>query len=280
MQSYRVALSQHDAQEMKNSKGEFADAVKEFKTGISDAKDAHTLQALEGEWEKFVASPTDANFETLDNAATGVLDDSLHDAGRFTKSAHSNYSSSQRFVWILLALAVAGAAGIGFLLTRTILPRVRAFSGLAGKVAEGDLTQRVETGSRDELGQLGSHLNEMVESLGAMAGRVLEGAEGIASSANEILASVTEQNASANQQSASASGESKITQHLDAEANQQRAGREDKQEVVVVQRYGVRDRQKHRQQDPQQQAARPQAVLDHSGAKHEHQCGGDAECEQ
>src|SRR3954454_1462375 len=220
LQSYRVALLNHDAKEMQNSKTEFAAAVKEFKAGISDSKDAATLQALEHEWEKFVATPTDANFDTLDKAATGVLDDSIYDAGRFTKSAHSNYSTSKGLVWILLALGVAAAGGIGFLLTRTILPRVRAFSGLAGTVAQGDLTQRVETGSKDELGDLGTHLNEMVEGLAGMAGRVLEGAQAITSSANEILASVSEQTASANQQSAAINQTTTATEEIRASAQQ------------------------------------------------------------
>ena len=220
LQSYRAAQLAHDAQEMHDSRGEFEEGIKAFKAGISDSADLKTIQALEGVWQKFLSSPTDANFDAVDAAGTDVLKDSRYDAGRFTKAAHSTYSSSRKIVWILLAIGLIAAAGIGFILTRAILPRVRAFSGLAGKVAEGDLTQRVETGSKDELGDLGAHLNEMVESLGGMAGRVLEGAEAIASSASEILASVTEQNASANQQSASINQTTTATEEIRASAQQ------------------------------------------------------------
>jgi methyl-accepting chemotaxis protein len=220
LQSFRVAQLQHDPTEMQNSKGEFAAGVADFKKAITDANDAKTIQALDAVWAKFTASPTNANFDAVDKAATGVLDDSKYDASRFTKSAHSTYSSSKTFVLMLIALAVAAAAGIGFLLTRAILPRIRAFSGLAGKVAEGDLTQRVEPGAKDELGDLGTHLNDMVESLAGMSKQVLDGAEAIASSANEILASVTEQNASANQQSAAINETTTATEEIRASAQQ------------------------------------------------------------
>jgi methyl-accepting chemotaxis protein len=220
VETFRRAQLQHDTKAMETAKADFATAAKTFKSAVSDDVDVKTMNELQAQWTKFLGAPNEANFAAVDKAATGVVDDAKYDGGRFTKSAHSNYSSSKTFVWILLAIGLAAAAAIGFLLTRAILPRIREFSGLAGKVAEGDLTQRVEPGAKDELGDLGSHLNEMVESLGAMSKRVLEGAEAISSSANEILASVTEQNATANEQSAAINQTTTATEEIRASAQQ------------------------------------------------------------
>jgi methyl-accepting chemotaxis protein len=220
VETFRRAELQHDAKTQDSAKADFAAAANRFKSAVADPIDVRTMNELQAQWTKFIDAPTEANFNAVDKAATDVVDDAKGDGTRFTKSAHSDYASSKTFVWILLALGIAAAAAIGFLLTRTILPRVRAFSGLAGKVAEGDLTQRVEPGSKDELGELGTHLNEMVEGLAGMAGRVLEGAEAISSSASEILASVTEQNASANQQSAAINQTTTATEEIRASAQQ------------------------------------------------------------
>src|SRR5690242_4498405 len=220
VETFRRAQLQHDAKGMDSAKADFAASANSFKAHVSDSADVKTMDQLQAEWTKFLDAPHEANFEAVDKAATGVVNDARYDGGRFTKSAHQNYSSSRRFVWILLALGLAAAAAIGFLLTRAILPRVRAFSGLAGKVAEGDLTQRVEPGSKDELGDLGTHLNDMVESLAGMSKQVLDGAEAISSSANEILASVTEQNASATQQSAAINQTTTATEEIRASAEQ------------------------------------------------------------
>jgi methyl-accepting chemotaxis protein len=220
VETFRRTELQHDAKGMEAAKADFATAATNFRAAVSDAADVKTMNALQAEWTKFLGAPNEANFNAVDKAATDVVNDAKYDGGRFTKKAHSNYSSSRTFVWILLALGLAAAAGIGFLLTRAILPRIRAFSGLAGKVAEGDLTQRVEPGAKDELGDLGRHLNEMVESLGGMSKQVLEGAEAIASSANEILASVTQQNATANEQSAAINETTTATEEIRASAQQ------------------------------------------------------------
>jgi methyl-accepting chemotaxis protein len=217
---YRKDELQHNTADLAKDKAAFASAMKRFQAGISDAADARTAKVLQAEWDAYVTSPSEARFAALEKAAADVLNDSLYDAGRFTKSAHSTYTASRLVVWILLALGVAAAAAIGFLLSRSILPRVRSFSKLASDVAGGDLTARLDVKGSDELADLGRSLNEMVENLAAMSGRVLEGAESIASSASEILATVTEQNAGASQQSASINQTTTATEEIRASAEQ------------------------------------------------------------
>jgi signal transduction histidine kinase len=64
-----------------------------------------------------------------------------------------------------LAIAAAGAAGIalllGSLLARLITRPLRELTAAAGRIAAGNLEQRVEVRSRDELGQLASQFNQM-----------------------------------------------------------------------------------------------------------------------
>ncbi|HEX6458939.1 MAG TPA: methyl-accepting chemotaxis protein [Thermoleophilaceae bacterium] len=135
-------------------------------------------------------------------------------------SADSTYGSTRSLLLVFLVIGLLAAAALAVLLVRNIVPRVRAYAGFAGKVAEGDLTVRVDAEGRDELADLGTHLNEMVENLAQMSGRVLEGAVTISSSANEILASVNQQTAGANQQSAAINETTTATEEIRATAEQ------------------------------------------------------------
>ncbi len=135
-------------------------------------------------------------------------------------SADKTYDSTRTLLLVFLLIGLVAAAALAVVLVRNIVPRIKAYAGFAGKVAEGDLTVRAETKGHDELADLGTHLNEMVTSLAAMSGRVLEGAQTISSSASEILASVNQQTAGANQQSAAINETTTATEEIRATAEQ------------------------------------------------------------
>jgi methyl-accepting chemotaxis protein len=159
------------------------------------------------------------------------IGDTLNDgaaayAVKAEKAANSTAKSSRTFVLLILFGSLIAGAALGFWLIRNIVPRVRAMGVFAEKVADGDLTARVEIKGDDELAELGGHLNGMVENLAEMSGQVLEGATAIGSSASEILATVNQQTAGANQQSAAINETTTATEEIRATAEQaaQKAG--------------------------------------------------------
>jgi methyl-accepting chemotaxis protein len=121
---------------------------------------------------------------------------------------------------LIALLCLLGIAGVAVLIARVVARKVSSYSDFAGKVAEGDLTVKLDVKGSDELADLGSHLNEMVGNLAQMSGRVLEGAQSISSSASEILATVNQQTAGANQQSAAINETTTATEEIRATAEQ------------------------------------------------------------
>jgi methyl-accepting chemotaxis protein len=127
-------------------------------------------------------------------------------------------------------VAVALGVAVAIWLARNITAPLGYAVGIARRVAQGDLTARVEVRSKDETGQLMAALKDMNTSLLDIVSRVRSGTDTIATASTEInagnqdLSSRTEQQASSLEETASSMEEltSTVKQNADnaREANQ------------------------------------------------------------
>ncbi|MDO8376556.1 MAG: methyl-accepting chemotaxis protein, partial [Aquabacterium sp.] len=86
----------------------------------------------------------------------------------------------------LLAVMAAGAVVFAVLLTRSVTRPLRAAAALAARVAQGDLSARIEVEGNDEAAQLLRSLQTMTEQLAAMVQAVRESSEAIGHASSEI----------------------------------------------------------------------------------------------
>jgi diguanylate cyclase (GGDEF)-like protein len=77
--------------------------------------------------------------------------------------AARTYSASRALMLETAAAIMLAVAGVVMLLIRSVVPRVRAYSGFAARVAGGQLDQRLRPHGHDELSDLGTTLNELVD---------------------------------------------------------------------------------------------------------------------
>jgi methyl-accepting chemotaxis protein len=125
-----------------------------------------------------------------------------------------------------VAALLLGAA-LAWWLTRSITGPLHRAVALANAVAQGDLSTRIETVSRDETGELMAALQTMNENLNALVTRVRSGADTIATAAAEIatgnhdLSARTEAQAGALEESASSMEELTGTVRQNADNAQQ-----------------------------------------------------------
>jgi methyl-accepting chemotaxis protein len=107
-------------------------------------------------------------------------------AAAATNSGASAYS---RVLWIFaIAAFVALLIGVvaALVITRSITGPVQRASDAVKAVADGDLTQRLQSSGRDELGQLLSMLDEMTQNLARMVSGVRQGCDQLNVAAAEI----------------------------------------------------------------------------------------------
>lgn len=115
-----------------------------------------------------------------------------------------------RLLLVLICLAAAAAGGmIAWLITRSVTRPIHQALALADRVAQGDLTYRVQAVHQNETGLLLKALDNMNSSLRHIVGQVRDGAEAISTAASQIaagnqdLSARTEEQASSLEQTAS-----------------------------------------------------------------------------
>jgi methyl-accepting chemotaxis protein len=172
----------------------------------SDESAADPTQGTAAREMSFAAART--TFQPLRESIDKWWDYNEHLSDATTTSAEAAY---KRVLWIfgiasLVALAIGAAAALT--ITRSITGPVQRASQAVKAVAGGDLTQRLDSSARDELGQLLTMLDEMTQNLARMVAGVRQGCDQLNVAAAEIaqgnadLSARTESQASSLEQTA------------------------------------------------------------------------------
>ncbi len=165
--------------------GERDSGIREFTTTMNEVQRSYREQV-----RKLVAFQNGTMTKTLD-----------------TMTATYNET---RLLLVLICLLAAVAGGvIAWLITRSVIRPINQALALADRVAQGDLTFRVQVAHQDETGLLLKALDNMNSSLRHIVGQVRDGAEAISTAASQIaagnqdLSARTEEQASSLEQTAS-----------------------------------------------------------------------------
>ena len=140
------------------------------------------------------------------------------------KRAEDSYQSTRAVVAGLSLLAVLLGVIAAFMIIRVLRRQLNEAVVAARRVADGDLTVKVEAKSKDEIGQLLQALSDMVNGLKRLAGDVAAGAHSVAGTSAEIaqsnhdMAQRTEEQASTLEETASSMEElaSTVKQNADS----------------------------------------------------------------
>jgi methyl-accepting chemotaxis protein len=98
------------------------------------------------------------------------------------------YSSTKIVMVATLVVSIAFGMFLAFVISRMITVPLVAGVDLTNRIASGDLTVDVRSGSRDEVGQLMDAIRHMVENLRTMIARTVEIAGSIASASTQLHA--------------------------------------------------------------------------------------------
>ncbi|MCI3912971.1 methyl-accepting chemotaxis protein [Pseudomonas viridiflava] len=141
---------------------------------------------------KVIQVKTEAGQETLEDLGDKMLNAVAELSALQGTRRDSEADSSRKTLSGVAALALLVGLLAAWIMTRQITEPLRQTLIAAARIAQGDLSKDLETGRRDELGQLQNSMQAMTLSLRELIGGIGDGVSQIASAA-EQLSAVTEQ---------------------------------------------------------------------------------------
>ncbi len=141
-------------------------------------KNQEAVKVMMGE-----ARPAVAAWQESINKAVKFFNGKMDEKYAEAKAA---YTAAVIFMITGTILALILGSVMAILTTRSITHPLAAVGEVIQTVAQGDLTQRVEIHSKDELGELGRILNETNEGLREMVLQIQESAQAISTASGEI----------------------------------------------------------------------------------------------
>lgn len=103
-------------------------------------------------------------------------------------AAQEAYTTGRNLMVGIAAIAVFLGAAIALFITRSVTGPLALAGQVAARVADGDLTSRIEVTAMDETGQLLQSMKTMNDNLKDMVGKINESASSVASGAGQISA--------------------------------------------------------------------------------------------
>ena len=95
--------------------------------------------------------------------------------------------------FVITVASTVGIAAVAaltwWLLARTVVKPMQAIVGAAKTIASGDLTQRIEVGGNDEIGQMQQAVKLMQARLRTIIGRLAENSQNVAAAAEQLAGS-------------------------------------------------------------------------------------------
>jgi len=144
---------------------------------------------------------------------TKMFNDSSADAAKSYKAAFNLMTGV-----VVVALLVATIAA--YLVTRSITQPLNVALGVANRLAEGDLTVRIESTSRDEVGLLLNAMSNMVDKLSQIIGDVRSATDNLSSASEEVSATAQSLSQGATEQSTSVEETSASVEQMTASISQ------------------------------------------------------------
>jgi len=102
------------------------------------------------------------------------------------------YKTSLYFIIVVIIIGLALATAIGVFIAVNIDKQLKKVLAFAEAIGEGDLTERIEIDSKDEIGRLSKALNKAAENIKKLIIEILGSAEKINSASGELSATTEE----------------------------------------------------------------------------------------
>jgi methyl-accepting chemotaxis protein len=205
-----AAFDAYEATDLSGKEAQVAEVRAAFDGFRSLLEDKAIPMILDGDLAGFAGLAETEEFTSSVAAYQASLDQLIADesaeAAADAVDARDTASSATTTLLVFILVGLGLALGLGYVVARAIANPLRAAQDTLDKVADGDLTQRLEVGSKDEVGRMAASLNRMLEKTSSVVRAIGENSTSLASSSEELSNVAQQMGASAEETSAQATG--------------------------------------------------------------------------
>ncbi len=220
--NFTTALNAGEAAAPEEFKGKWAE-IREFWAGYEKLEDRLVGYMKTGRRDDALA--LNQNEGTVAGQKLDALTESLSsltEAAVKKADEASDAAYQSTFGTLVIIASVAGVVSIvsAIWISISISRGLTRATTAVRKVAEGDLTENVQVNSRDEIGVLLTHVDDMVERLRGVVGDALAAADNVSSGSQELSSSSEQLSQGATEQASSAEEASASMEEMAANIKQ------------------------------------------------------------
>jgi len=160
------------------------------------------------------------SYDAMRNLGDRLVELNVQGGKLSAESAASIYDGARTWMIGILIGCSALALLMAFVITRGITVPVRGAVAVANRLAEGDLTMRLDVSGKDEIGQLMMAMEGMVARLSQVVAEVNSGAEALAGASDEVSATAQTLSQAASEQAAGVEETSASIEQMTASISQ------------------------------------------------------------
>ena len=134
---------------------------------------------------------TEARQKTFDSI-NEIIKSNLQEAENANKTNNSIFKNSFNLMLSIVIFGFIFAITLGFLISTLISKQINKVLIFANALGSGDLTQRIDTHSNDEIGKISNALNKAAENTGKLISTIISNSTNISSSSEEISSTIEE----------------------------------------------------------------------------------------
>ncbi|MEC0169636.1 methyl-accepting chemotaxis protein [Paenibacillus graminis] len=220
---------------------EITEYIDKYRPLATTAKEAELLSSFDKEYEKYkqlfdqavlLAEQDDPSAFNLFNRnqvapqgekvisnMNGLIDVNVELANNTNSHSQTSYSTALVLTVSVVIISVIVSIVIGYAIARSISRPLMRMLNLASEVADGNLTQMADISTKDEVGQLASALNRMVNNLKDLINGIVMNSQSVAASSEEISASTQEIASTSTTQSAASASITELFKELSLAIN-------------------------------------------------------------
>jgi methyl-accepting chemotaxis protein len=151
----------------------------------------------------------------------------------------SRMAFSNTFMMVLAIIGTIVGIVLALIITRGIVKPIAKSVELAERIADGDLTHRLDVDQKDEIGQLAKALNHMTVNLNDVMNGINEAAEQVAASSEQLSSSAQSLSSGASEQAASLEETSASIEELTSSVEQNASNAQQANEIADQATTGI-----------------------------------------